>query len=302
VSRNDQGSVRFLFGGLNNRIKGTQSPSKGVAVELTAAQNVTITDSYGIKSRPGFGSALRDFDSAHSVWSDGDTFLLFVGDEYVYRYSDGSFSAIFALSDGSKRVFYEQFGSVVVFSDGEDIATLENSESTASTIDDPDQDFKSAFPAARHLKEFNGRLYGATSAGLIWSDTYHLAIDRRNFLLPLGGDIKMVAPVKGGIFVSGNGKTLFLAGTGPEDFVSRTVLRQATIDGAYCQTDAAYLSDELSGTAVVFVTKEGVFAGTDDGQIFEITRKKYQVGDYSSGSVVIDTTDTQAQIIVSLTE
>lgn len=297
--RRDNDKVRYLFGGVNNRLDGAPAPvsDEGVISDLEAAENVCITNTYGIRTRPG-STTVTASGPSHSIWSDGDT-ALFVGGNALNRHdAPGEYTVLAPLVNGGERMFYINAGTAILYSNGLEIGAV--LQGVAASLQDPGQAFKQAFPPARHLAWFNGRVYGATRLGLVYSDTYRFeSIDERNFLIPLG-TMKMVAPVSGGIYVSFGNRTVFLQGTGPEDFVVRNVNTSPVIDGAYALTDARHFADTKNGDAVVFATKAGLFVGFGDGSVQEITRGRYLVGDRASGSVFIHEQGPQVHIYTSL--
>lgn len=296
VSRN-QGAVRYVFGGINNRLDGSSAtPGRNSTMaDLETAENVVITDSYGIKTRPG-SQEYATFSDGHSAWSNAEM-LLFVAESALNRFDGAAFDQIADIEDDTRRMFYVEAGSAVLFSNGEQIAGIFSGE--VDDIPDPGQQFKLPIPAAKHLAWYNGRVYGATDDGLIYSDTYRLSIDERNFLIPLGR-VRMVCPVKGGMYVSYGSRTVFMQGSGPEDFIVYAVHNFPAIDGAYAEADAAIFSDVHSGVCCVFATARGVFAGFSDGTVKEITNERYLVEDDSSGTVFIHQSGQQVQIYVSL--
>jgi hypothetical protein len=79
---------------------------------------------------------------------------------------------------------------------------------------------KSPPPPGHLLCAYNARIFIARGAYLFYSDPYALELfDLRKNYLPTGEEPTILAPVDGGIYVATRGKTIFLRGSGPEDFV-----------------------------------------------------------------------------------
>lgn len=301
VRNRNQESVGLLFGGINNRLNnGLAKVSKGRVYDLESANNVYITDNYGIRTREG-NTLVCAVVGSHSMFSaQGHIFFVGNGTLNLFDARATDYAVLLELDDPAARMFYVQAGSAVLFSNGTDVGAFVDGECVAllATTDTG----CSVFPPARHLAWFNGRVYGAADDGLVFSETYNFEqVDDSFYKLPLG-KITMIATVQGGIYVGCNNGVVFMQGTGPEDFIVNVIQGVAVIDGAYCLTDAKYFSDEASGVAVVYATAEGVFAGFSGGIVFEVTRERYVVGTGKCGRVCLHKHGTQASVYLAITK
>ena len=133
-------------------------------------------------------------------------------------------------------------------------------------------------PKAKHICYYRGRIYMSVERVLWATEMYAYDwIDRTRNFMPLDEDITMVQPVADGIYVGTERTIYFLQGSISEGFKVVNLLDVGVIDGA----DVVMPADRVhpagrqgpvrAGSAVVFMTEDGMYAGFDSGEIYNLT-------------------------------
>lgn len=139
----------------------------------------------------------------------------------------------------------------------------------------------SAPPQGAHLLTlFNGSMYLAVHNVLFASahqdySKYNYGEDYAQFR----GRLKMVQPVKHGLFVSDDTAVYFLGGADlrPGDwkpFEFNNVSQHRVVEGCHTKIDAQYIPGDRIGEALLWYSSAGIFAGYDDGTVRNLTFNK----------------------------
>lgn len=293
--------TKYLFGGIVNR----HDPADGRGVydsngkligfaELSLAQNVDFTDRGGCRRRPGVTEQVTG--NAHSFYGTRDA-AYYVEDSAFKLFPSGS--SLLSLSSDAPMA-YEPCADALACSNDSDFFLVVDGVAAPSVT--PTERFKIKTPPGRHLAYFNGRLYVATKDGIAYTDPYNLDVcDERAYLIPMSG-ITMLGAVAGGLYVGHVGGTVFLRGTGPEDFVYVPLLDTAPIDSAYTVEDADDAGIQAQGRVILFATEDGLYVGNGAGEVKNLGDDKVAYPKAKRGSVAVRHTNGQAHIVVSLQE
>lgn len=147
-------------------------------------------------------------------------------------------------------------------------------------------------PAGQIVREYNGRMLIADGGTLWISESYgHELFNLSTGYIQLSGDISVVEPVEGGVFVAAD-KTWFLRGTGPADFFLVERLDYGAIIGTAC---------DVPGTPnKMWHTPRGTVIAGPGGEIKNLTEANVAMGNAESGAAMVREFDGLRTFITSL--
>jgi hypothetical protein len=146
-------------------------------------------------------------------------------------------------------------------------------------------------PVGSVLCAYKGRIYIAV--GDVLYATAPLSYehcDLRDYRAFDGSEIRLLAPVEGGIFVGTARALYFLAGA---NFADHALVKRAdspVIRGTAQLADAALVTgnDQLAGTVVALLaTADGVLLGLPDGNLQNLTHERYDMPAATSGCAIV---------------
>ena len=133
-------------------------------------------------------------------------------------------------------------------------------------------------PIARHLGSYKGRIYLAVDK-VLWTTElfrYHY-VDRTTNFMQFEEPITMVAPMTDGLFIGTEGGVYFLLGIFGK-FKVNQLSSAGVMPGSLVQMPAALVHPQIRKTPVpesqasVFMTDQGVMAGFDGGECYNLTQ------------------------------
>ncbi len=166
--------------------------------------------------------------------------------------------------------------------------------------------FCSPPPFMEYILHAFGRMWGASSNILYYSEPFHLdwwKLGTSTF--EFATNITLIAKVKTGLFVGCDDRTYFMGGSNPEEMQQLDVGAGA-IPGtlAYCN-DIIELGDTISPpekkhTSVpVWVSQEGIVAGNPAGRLFSLSQQKVKFAPGDKGASLYRKKDGQFQFLTS---
>lgn len=150
--------------------------------------------------------------------------------------------------------------------------------------------FASGAPAGiRYLAAYNGRIYAAQGNTVWVTDLHELELFRLadNFLM-FPGEVKMLAAVQDGIYVSYGDRTAFLRGGDLKSFQHELVAEYAAIPGTVADVDnRVVLKGENPGFGKVWASARGVCVGYAGGNMINLTERNYSFPDAPRGAGIV---------------
>ena len=297
---------RFL--GIDN-VNESQRVDKGT---LSVATNVDMRNDQSLARRSGYIElASGDFSS---LWGN-DKIALAVKDGRLVRvFIDGTTSPIdntlnvdsgVVYADGKDGYIYCAGYSFMIRTDGVDVYTpeqldktekssyslpnIKNYEITNSGMALGNLDIKrnkTIIKGATVLEVYRGRMYAAKDKVLWFSDAHDfmriLKLEKNYFYFPT--DITAIKAVDNGVYVSEEDKIWFLRGTSPKDFDFTVVYSAGIVRGTDVRIDSITLGEQVISPAIMWTTKKGICIGTDSGQVFNLTERKYNMPNLITGA------------------
>jgi hypothetical protein len=147
----------------------------------------------------------------------------------------------------------------------------------------------------RFIRRAFGRLWGAVDSTLRYSEPYRYDLYKSTNIFSFSNDIFLVAFVDGGIFVGFDDRTIFLPGTEPSG------MREAHVGAGVARDILAYCNNvpDLGNNVPVWVSKDGLVAGSHSGAVVNITAGRVQFPAGREGAAVSRIVNGQDQFLTS---
>lgn len=141
-------------------------------------------------------------------------------------------------------------------------------------------------PIGTIVRYHAGHMYVAQANILWYSDPFNLhAFDLARNFFSFESNLSMVEPVTAGIYVGDDKAVYFLSGAGPQKFQMSKKTTAAAIKGTAVRIDLSQVGFDvlLQGSqneGVLWASSAGIYLGTAEGAIFNLT--KYKLGELSA--------------------
>ena len=284
------------FNGLNNTVDPARLPlnlDTGI-IDLTESVNIRF-DKTG---RPGrrYGFSLLSGGNFHSLFTRGD--IGYVGlDDAIYKINpDLSITGVRdGLSGANISYVWTPLGVIysnkiergILVGDRSSVwtkATRTWGESTRFLTDAPE--------GISHLEFFSSRILAAVGGHLFRSrpndhGSFRQSTDYNMF----PSRIRMVRAVEGGVYVSDDKRTYFLAGTNPDEWERKTVMECPATEWSDMTdlVEPADLGIQESSPLAVWVSADGLVYGTSQGVIVKPTEHRIKLPPgFLKGASVLD--------------
>jgi hypothetical protein len=299
-----EGEMSFVemmrFSGLNNvddSIRLRQDESG--AWPLVTAENIIIDNTGRLKQRAGYTNKVS-LVNTHSLWANEDD-CFFVYQDKLYKLNiDYSYTLIRSGLMAGMRLSYARANNKVYYSNGSQIGYIDSTY-TDNAIANPSITFKYPLPAGKFIEFYKARLYSAKDTILSYSDVLADYYDNRINVFQFPSNIKMVLAVDNGVYVSDSDKIYFMAGQSPFEMTLQEVYSYSTIPYTGIKVDAHYIGAGGVGTYGMWTSIKGVCIGDSNGNVINITDKRYSMSTYGEGASLFDNTSGFCKYITILT-
>lgn len=247
--------------------------------DMAEAVNVIIDDSGSVRRR--YGVMQKVPGPCHSLWSWG-AYCFFVSEGALMRYMPDGTTLVVHNSAGDMPMHYAAFGGKVYCSNGVFRAILDDMSISSWDASVPVQ-FKSDGrtlgmpPTFTKILVHAGRMYAVDGCYLWESEPFNpCCFDLGGGFLDMAVPITDAVSVRGGIYVSIAHEVLFLAGASSRDFVSLIAHNSPMVPGTARLIEGSDLGngDMVQGLPAVWVSKNGVCVGQEDGRVLNMTSRK----------------------------
>jgi len=143
----------------------------------------------------------------------------------------------------------------------------------------------------------HGRVWGGRGEKLFYSEPYQPELFRlADDFFDLKDTIGMIAKTEGGLYVGCKGQVYFFAGTNPVSMRQISV-SPGVVPGTLCYANSL---GQLGQNVPVWIGKGGVYAGSVDGQVVNLTKEKIQVNPQQDpGAAIYRVKDGQTRMMFS---
>lgn len=292
-------STLKLFGstaGLNNRVDPVRlrySPKEGV-VDLSQAVDIVIDDT-GRPNRAK-GRSLISAGVFHSLYKTkhGDCFVAQdrTSDAALYQAaSDLTLTGVRSSLTKAARISFCQVNYQTYYTNGTQRGYIEDGVSAAwpvQTYSGTTTRRDLAVPPIGTMLGFHQGHMIIVEDNTAWF-TEHFQfglLDREQMFVRFMSNIRMVAPVDGGVFFSDEHRTYFMAGTNPINFSERIVADYPAHQWSMWSDliPASDINPELpeSARCRVWSSTDGTCVGLPDGSLINLTNKRIKYPDIST--------------------
>lgn len=281
------------FSGLNNAVR----PEELGPADLSTARNVDIDRENRASRRKGYASLVSG--NYHSLWASPDeSICLAVKGGVLYRVNLDWTTTALRAGAGDAAMSYAYVNQTVYFTNGQVIGYVMGG--AAAEFTEPAMHGKAKTFPGHLIAYFNGHLLIARDNALFFTDALAFnRIDMRKGFKQLPSKIAAILPVDGGVYVSDQDDTYFLAGAKPTAWTLRRV-EDGIIPGSGVVIDAKLHKPDMQGKLALFTTAGGVCMGTSDGQVIGLTHTRYRVPDATKGAALVRDEADKRQYVVSL--
>ena len=273
----------------------TFDPDTGVSA-LSAAYNITHDQTGRPSRRKGYDDTAIT-ESCHSVFCEGGEALAAIGTSLCLIAPDLSGYRVLATITDGARVSYAQVDDTIFWVNGFEKGYVRNGANNSwvrgtyygptslRRLSDP--------PIGTIVFAFNGRIYIVQGKALFYSDPFSLnAFDLARGFIPFEGQVTMARPVAGGVFVGTSEGAWFLAGTDAVKFQLVKISGSPVIAGTDAKVDFNTIGlDQLlqgrTGEGVIWTSTAGIYLGTADGMVFNLTKDKLTERSATEGAALI---------------
>lgn len=292
--------------------------------DLSVALNVDLDNAGQLHRRRGFTRKLTG--SWHSVYStEGRTFG--VKDGYVGLLADSfAFTPLAFVGDAAveyaavagETYYASQTSSGRIASDGtwHPWGSPDGQTIWLSPVTSPNDNVGAVrgkllapapVPRTDHITYFHGRIYMAVD-NILWATELYAYdwIDRTRNFMPLDAQITMLQAVSDGLYVGTTRSIYFLQGSIAEGFKVTNLVDVGVLPG----TDITMPADRVhpmgrqapvhSSGSVVFTTQDGIYAGFDGGEVYNLTIGRMFFPDAVRGAALYREQDGVNQYIATL--
>lgn len=304
------------FAGLRNNV----APERMKPDDLQTAVNVDIDDAGQLRRRRGYTrKMLGDFHSVKTLTrgtlavKDGSIGWVLPGYVFVPLQSGIGPAPVASLQIGEDVYFSSTTNAGVIHEDDtvEEWALsasatrwLSPAISPTSTAGAVSGKLISPPPMCSDMAVYNGRIYLAVGK-ILWATELYLYrfVDRTKGFVPFESEITMVAAVDDGIFVGTERGIFFLKGAFSSGMKLEKLTNAAAIPGFAAAVPGnkvipqRYQGTVPESTAVVFMSSEGICAGFNGGQLFNLTQEKLEFPEMSSAAVLYREQDGVNQVV-----
>lgn len=129
-------------------------------------------------------------------------------------------------------------------------------------------------PAGQAIAVFRGRMFIAVGPLVYYSPAFGMELSQPLNFIPFASNVRMLAPVTGGLYVSDETTTYFCSGTDPEQFTITPVQPYPAIAGSVVYAPAGLLLQLQGETPTpVWLSAKGVVVGAQDGGVTNVTER-----------------------------
>lgn len=285
--------------GMNNRIDPERLPvnkdaNAGFAAEIV---NMRVTED-GSVSRD-YGNTLILSGNYHSMYCDES--LCYVGkDQTIQRFLGDETEREIITGLSGNRFSWTKLGAIVFYSDTvANHGIIKNNTAyewrTQKYLQDTERVF-SGPPVPRHMTMLNGRMYMVPADEpdtILWSERGQVGLyNRADSFRRFESNIKLLAAVKEGLFVSTEERTVFLRVSSPHVIILEPRASYPAVEWsmAYSKSTLRDYGFDLTGECRFWRSEEGDCIGTDQGEFLNITERNLILPDKcnnSGASIVI---------------
>jgi hypothetical protein len=260
--------------------------------ELAIAYNVDVDYSGSVDRRDGF-TATSITGSVHSLWADHDICLLVENNILYWVNPDYSKNVVRTGMVPNEHLGYTRMGRYVyyssIFQNGYVKEKVNYTWENSTYVGPPTKKSFSSPPLGRFLDIFAGRMYIGVESYLWYSERF--AYSRfnlaDNFILH-ESELRGVKGVTQGIYVGLETGMYFYSGMSPSEFRVKKVSDSPVVEGSMVKVPGIIVGKgDLDGIVLMWTAEDGIYLGSAEGQVVNLTKRKLTYPSSNKGSGLI---------------
>lgn len=255
-------------------------------VGFTQADNVDISKKGNVSRRPG---RVKVYDGTiDAAWGDGQDFLFVEDGSLKQLHTDYTATVLTSLSitpttlyvmRSSMNWLYWSTG----FEHGVVVEGVNRGWSTADenywseAVDEAvlvHELHTDPMPVGTQMVEFAGRIWVVYGNMVIYSDPYSELTDLRENFIPVGEHITNLGKVSGGLFITTDSHSYFLAGNDPAEMSIEERAPFGAISNTILQVDGRVLGEGQNTLSLLWASPQGICGGLPNGTLINITKQE----------------------------
>lgn len=259
------------------------------------AINVDISKTKRLSRRKGW-QYTEITEASHSLFCDGGDAFYVSGDALkLYTPGVGSTSLRNVTVDAPMK--YVQIGSRTFYTNGRETGFILSGKSYGWNVATPVQKdttiVYSPPPVGSLVGYFKGRMYVAQQHILWYSEPNNLNTFNLKEYLPFSSAVKMFKGVSKGIWIGTENQILFLKGDTPKESIQERKAFARVVPGSDAYIDCTSIPGlvneygyQIEGIGVIFSADKGIYLGTEDGKLLQLSRGKLDIPKAAYGAGV----------------
>lgn len=260
------------------------------AVKCSVAENVNFTRAFKLGLRDG--RELWKSGSFSSLWSNGKVCYGVNGTSLFEVFENGTVVGLRNAVGTTKMSFVDAKNGVVYYSNG--VVNGKIKGSLSYPLSGSSDQFKATLPVGSFLSFLSPRVLVARGNVVYLSDPVNRDVfHRESGFMQFEGDVRMVAPIGGTVFVSDEKGTWVLRkmqGNLPVAapmFKMDKVLGYPAVPGnVFCYLENVVAKEKFYATSVAWLSEKGVCLGGEDGSAVELTKENYGFSSVPIGGTI----------------
>lgn len=165
--------------------------------------------------------------------------------------------------------------------------------------------WRQPMPPCNILRFWNGRLLGAATNLLVWSDALRFGLTTHDNYIRFGEGITLLEPVGdggegSGVWLADHKRTYWMSGANPKDWNRVIKSDTAAVPGTSLVVDGSDIGLDVKGRVAVWVSSDGVFtAGLPGGQLVDLTRDTLAMPEGEYGAMMLRSRNGLTQLVAS---
>lgn len=248
--------------------------------DLAVGVNVVIEDSGRVSRRNG-RQLICAASTAHSLFCDGGDCLFRSGKTLVRLLSDYTTETLVDGFQENTRVDYAQVNDEIYFTCPNKNGIVKDHilipwRTTRYVGPDTNRIFSDP-PLGEHITFFQARIFVSVGSDIFFSDPYAFSLfDYHRNHISLESKVRMMKPVKNGMFISTDKKIYFVSGPSPKEWELVEVANYPALEWSVAVDliDGLEIGLPSPGLCAVWASSKGACLGTSVGEFLNLTQQK----------------------------
>lgn len=250
------------------------------------AVNVDVSKTGRLSRRKGWEN-VGITDACHSLFCDGGAAFFVTGDALKLFAPDTNITNLRNVTVNAS-ISYAQIGSRTFYTNGRENGFVLNEKSYGWNQAVPNQKDSTIVysppPVGTMVGYYKGRMYVMQQHIIWYSEANNLNTFNLKNYFPFSSPVTMFKGVAKGIWIGTENQVIFLKGDSPDGLKQERKALTGVILGSDAYVDCTSIPGfvdeygyQLTGVGVIFTTAKGIYIGTDDGRLMQMSRGRLTI-------------------------